>query len=72
MVFDLVMETEKLCYKGKPIRPEEQSKAWSIYLAILEALIKLDLEKKNWIKIDNSVYKGRALPHGGVMQYECS
>ena len=43
------METEKLCYKGKPIRPEEQSKAWSIYLAILEALIKLDLEKKNWI-----------------------
>ncbi len=50
------METEKLCYKGKPIRPEEQSKAWSIYLAILEALIKLDLEKKNWIdfvKIDS-------------------
>ncbi len=41
------METEKLCYKGKPIRPEERSKAWSIYLAILEALIKLDLEKKN-------------------------
>ena len=50
------METEKLCYKGKPIRPEEQSKAWSICLAILEALIKLDLEKKNWIdfvKIDS-------------------
>ncbi len=50
------METEKLCYKGKPIRPEEQSKAWSIYLAILEALIKLDLEKKNWtdfVKIDS-------------------
>ncbi len=45
------METEKLCYKGKPIRPEEQSKAWSIYLAILEALIKLDLEKKNWIDL---------------------
>ena len=66
------METEKLCYKGKPIRPEEQSKAWSIYLAILEALIKLDLEKKNWIKIDRFSLQSRALPHGGVMQYECS
>ena len=40
------METEKLCFKGKPVRPEEQEQAWAIYLAILEALIKLDLENR--------------------------
>ena len=39
------MEMEKLCFKGKPIRPEEQKQALAIYLAILEALIKLDLKK---------------------------
>ena len=40
------METEELCFKGKPIKPEEQEQAWAIYLAILEALIKLDLENR--------------------------
>ncbi len=42
------MEKEKLCFEGKPVKPEEQEQAWAIYLAILEALIKLDLEKLNW------------------------
>ena len=42
------MEIETLCFEGKPVKPEEQEQAWAIYLAILEALIKLDLEKQNW------------------------
>ena len=48
LVFGQVMEMEKSCFKGKPVKPEEQEQAWAIYLAILEALIKLDLEKQNW------------------------
>ena len=42
------MEKETLLFNGKPIKPEEQEKPLSIYLAILEALIKLDLKKQNW------------------------
>ena len=60
------METEKLCFKGKPVRPEEQEQAWAIYLAILEALIKLDLEKKNWTLRGTNVLMTK------VMQYKRS
>lgn len=42
------MEKETLLFNGKPIRSEEQKQALAIYLAILEALIKLDLKKQNW------------------------
>ena len=41
------MEEETLLFDGQPIELEEQELAWSIYLAILESLIALDLLKQN-------------------------
>jgi hypothetical protein len=41
------MEEKILQHDKLPITLEEQEQAWKIYLVILEALIKLDLLKKN-------------------------
>ncbi len=41
------MEEKILQHDNLPIPLEEQEQAWKIYQAILEALIKLDLLKKN-------------------------